>query len=167
MAAQAEGVEVAGGVFGGGECGRSVGSFVFDGTFARPGLVMAGGGDEVAIARVEIEVIEVLESGEGIWLGPAHVDLDLSEDFTEQRESAHAFEAFEKGRAEDIGVVAIREILEKIAPALEKSETAADASFEPKFVRQGGTVAPRSGETEKEVSKIRHQRWICREIREA
>jgi hypothetical protein len=151
---QAEGVEVAGGVFGSGEGGDSAGSFFVDRTFARLGLIVAGGGDEVTIARVESEVRETLESGEGIGLGQAHVDLHLSENLTEQSKPPPALETLGKGGPKDVGVVAICEILKKIATALKESKTAADANFEPEFIRKRGAVASGSGEIEKPIKRF-------------
>jgi hypothetical protein len=60
---------VAGGVFGGGErCGPADG-FVVARTLAGRGLVMAGGSDEVAVARVDVEVVQTPESGESVRAG--------------------------------------------------------------------------------------------------
>jgi hypothetical protein len=64
-----EGVEVGGGIFGRGECGGSAGRFDlgFVGwNLAGHGLIMAGGGDEMAVTGVKIEIIEALESRERI-----------------------------------------------------------------------------------------------------
>ena len=149
VASQAETVNVAGGVFDGGEGGRSAGGFAFPRLFARRGLVMAGGSDEVTVAGVKIEGFQTLESGEGIWQGPAHVGLDLREDFAQQRKPALAFEALEEGGPENLGVVAIGEILKKIPSALEQAKATADASFQPKLVWKGGAVPAASGEIEK------------------
>ena len=38
--------------------------------------------------------------------------------------------------------MAFGEILEEVATALKKADAAADARFEPQFVRKGGTVVP-------------------------
>lgn len=151
---QAEGVEVAGGVFGSGEGGGSAWGLFLVRTLARLGLVMAGGGDEVTIARVNREVCEALESSEGIGLGLAHIDLRLSKNLTEQGKPPLALEAFEKGGAKDVGFVAICEILKKIATTLKEFEAAADASLEPEFIRKRGAVAPGSGEIEKSSKRF-------------
>ena len=75
----------------------------------------------MTVAGVKIEVFQAFESGEGIRQGPAHVPLDLSENLTEQGKPPLALEAFKEGGPEDLGVVAIREILKKIAAALKQT----------------------------------------------
>jgi len=125
---------MAGGVFGGGERRSPSGGFIFGRTLAGCRLVVTGGGDEVTVAGVEIEVIQALESREGIGHSPAHVGLGLRENVAEQRKPALALEAFEKGGQEDFGVMAFREILKKVTSALKQSQTPADARFEPKRV---------------------------------
>jgi hypothetical protein len=79
VTSQAETVNVAGGVFGGGEGGCSAGNLVFGRTLAGGCLIMAGGNDKVTVAGVKIEAFQALESGEGIRLSSAHVSLDLGE----------------------------------------------------------------------------------------
>lgn len=96
----------------------------------------------------------LLESGEGIWLDPAHVGLDLGENFTQQRKPSLTLEALEEGTPEDLGVVAIGEILKKIPAALKQAKATADASFEPKFVRKGGAVPTESGAVEKPEKRL-------------
>jgi hypothetical protein len=149
VTSQAETVNVAGGVFGGGEGGGSAGGFACARTLAGRGLVVAGGSDEVTVAGVKIEAIQALESGEGIWQDPTHVGLDLRNNLTEQRKPPLALEALEEGGPEDLGFVAIREILKKIPSALEQAQAPADAGFQPKLVREGGAVPTGPGEIEK------------------
>ena len=95
-----------------------------------------------------------MAGGEGIWQGPAHVGLDLSENLTEQRKQPLAFEALEESGPEDLGVVAIREILKEIPTALKQAQATADTSFQPKLVREGGTVPTGSGEVEKPAKRF-------------
>ncbi|MEY4569287.1 MAG: hypothetical protein RLZZ398_726 [Verrucomicrobiota bacterium] len=66
---------------------------------------MAGGNDEVSVAGIKIEVFQALESREGIWLDPAHVGLDLGENFTQQRKPSLTLEALEEGAPEEISVL--------------------------------------------------------------
>jgi hypothetical protein len=94
VASQAKTVNVAGGVFGGGEGGCPAGEFGVAWTLAGRCLVMAGGGDEVAVTGEKIEAIQALKGTERVWQGPAHVDLDLGENLTEQGETPLALEAF-------------------------------------------------------------------------
>ena len=75
----------------------------------------------------------MLEIAEGIGQGPPHVGLDLGENLTEQRKPPLALEALEVGGPEDLGVVAIREILKKIPTALKQAQATADASFKPQL----------------------------------
>jgi hypothetical protein len=49
------------------------------------------------------------------------VSLDLGENLTEKRKPPLALEALEEGGPKDLGVVAIREILKKIPPALKQA----------------------------------------------
>jgi hypothetical protein len=51
-------------------------------------------------------------------------------------------------------VVAICGILKNIATALKESKTAADANFEPEFIRKRGAVASGSGEIEKPIKRF-------------
>lgn len=84
MTAQVQCVEVAGGVFGGGYPGGGgwTGLAGFAGfTRAWLGFVMAGGGDEVAVTRMNVEVIKAFVAGEGIGQFTAHAATDLAEDF--------------------------------------------------------------------------------------
>ena len=154
VTSQAETVNMASSVFGGSEGGCSARNFVFARPLAGRGLVMAGGRDEVTVASVKIEVFQALKSGEGVWQGPAHVDLDLSENLTEQRKPSLALEAFEESGPEDLGGVAIGKILKKIPPALKQAQTTADASFQPKLVREGGAVPTGAGEIEKPAKRF-------------
>ncbi|MEI8039170.1 MAG: hypothetical protein WCJ14_12340 [Verrucomicrobiota bacterium] len=160
VVAQVDGVKVASGVFGGGECGGPSRGLVFGRTLvfgrnlARRGLVVTGGGDEVAVSGVEIEVIQALEIREGIGHRPAHVGLDLRENVAEQREPTLALEAFKKGGQEDFSIVAFGEILKKVATALKQSQTPADASFEPKGVGEGGAVPTEPGMIEKTGNRL-------------
>jgi hypothetical protein len=75
--------------------------------------------------------------------------LGLSEYLTEQGKPPLALEAFEEGGPVDLGVVAICEILKKIPTALKQAQAAADSSFQPKLVWEGGAVPAGSGELEK------------------
>jgi hypothetical protein len=77
------------------------------------------------------------------------VDLDLSENLTEQGKPPLALEAFEEGGPEDLGVVAVREMLKEIPAALKQAQATADAGFKPKLVREGGAVSTRPGKIEK------------------
>jgi hypothetical protein len=140
---------VAGGVFGGGERRGPSGRLAFGGALAGRCHVVTGRSDEVAVAGVEIEVIQALESREGIGHRPAHVGLDLRENVAEQRKPTLALEAFEKGGQENFGVMAFREILKKVTAALKQSQTPADARFEPKFVGKSGAVSTAPGKIEK------------------
>ena len=118
-------------------------------TLAGRGLVVTRGGDEVAVAGVKLEVIQALESREGIGHRPAHVGLGLRENVAEQRQPTLALEAFEKGGQEDFGVMAFREILKKVTSALKQSQTPADARFQPKSVGKGRAVSTAPGKIEK------------------
>jgi hypothetical protein len=82
------------------------------------------------------------------------VGLDLSENLTEQRQPTLALEALEEGAPEDLGGVAIREILQKIPAALKQAQAPADANFKPKLVREGGAVPPGSGKIEKAAERF-------------
>ena len=133
---------MAGGVFGGGERhGPADGFFVLGRTLAGRGLVMAGGGDEVAIASVDVEVVQTFESSEWIGHRPAHVGLDLGKNVSEQGKPALALEALEEGGQQYFGILAFGEILKEIAAALEEAEAAANTDFKPQSVREGGAVA--------------------------
>jgi hypothetical protein len=86
MAAQIEGVEVTGGVFGGSNPGGGwVGHAGLIGSggivCARLGFVMAGGGNEVAVTRMDVEFIKAWVTGERIGHFTAHAAADLTKDF--------------------------------------------------------------------------------------
>ena len=111
VTSQAECVEVASGVFGSSEGGRSAESFILGRTFTGHGLVMAGSRDEVAVSRIKIEVILAFESGKRVGQRSAHLDLSLGENLTEQGKPPLAFEALKEGGAKDFYFVVICEIL--------------------------------------------------------
>jgi hypothetical protein len=141
VTAQVQRVEVAGGVFGGGErCGPTDG-FLLGRTLAGRCLVMAGGGDEVAVAGVDVEVVQTLESREWIGHCPAHVGLKLGKNVSEQGKAALALETLEEGRQENFGIVTFGEILKEVAPALEKPETPANARFKPQRIGKSGAAS--------------------------
>jgi hypothetical protein len=78
----------------------------------------------------------------------------MSEDLTEQRKPPLALEALEEGGPQDLGVVAIREVLKKIPAALKQAQATADASFKPKLVWQRGAVPAGSGKVEKPAKRF-------------
>ena len=80
---------------------------------------MAGGGDEVAVTGVKIEISEAGEGRKWIWHCAAHVDLRFGKQIAEQRKASLAFETLEEGGEEDLGIVAFSKILEKITATLE------------------------------------------------
>ena len=81
MAAQVERVEVAGGVFGGGDPGGAGWSGGGGWILAWLGFIMAGGGDEVAVTGMDVEVIETWVTGERIGQFPPHAVAHVAEDF--------------------------------------------------------------------------------------
>jgi len=60
------------------------------GIATRPGLVMAGGGHEVAVARVDVEAIEADVVGELVWDGLAHAGAHDGTHLVEEGEAARA-----------------------------------------------------------------------------
>jgi hypothetical protein len=82
------------------------------------------------------------------------VDLDLSENFTQQGQPPLALEAFEEGGPVDLGVVAICEILKKVPAALKQAQATADSSFKPKLVWEGGAVPTGPGKIEKPPKRL-------------
>jgi hypothetical protein len=78
----------------------------------------------------------------------------MSENLTEQRKPPLALEALEEGGPEDLGGMAIREVLKKIPAALKQAQTTADASFKPKLGRQRGAVPTGSGKIEKPAKRL-------------
>jgi len=139
MAAQVEGIEVAGGVFGGGDPGGGI--FGFGGGHgARDRFVMAGGGDEMSVSGVDVEVIKGFVEGEGVGHVAAQTAADPTENLVQEFETTRAFEAFEKGGDEDRCVVQVGGLLQEITPTLEDAETAPDTGFEPEGIVERGTV---------------------------
>jgi hypothetical protein len=96
VTSQAVAIEMASGVFGGGEVGCPIESFACGRTLAGRGLVVAGGCDEVHVASEKIEVVQALVSAERIGQGAAHVNLDQRENLTEQGKPPGAFKALKK-----------------------------------------------------------------------
>jgi len=82
------------------------------------------------------------------------VGLDLSENLVEQRKPPLALEALEEGGPEDLGGVAVGEILKEIPAALKQTQATADTGFQPKLVREGGAVAAGSGKIEKPAKRF-------------
>jgi hypothetical protein len=108
----------------------------------------------VAVTGEKIEAIQALEGSERVWQGSAHVDLDLGENLTEQGETPRALEAFEKSGSEDLGFVAIRQMLKKIPAALHQAQATPDAGLEPKRVRKGRAVSAGPGKVEKPAKRF-------------
>lgn len=80
VTAQVQGVEVPGGVFGGG--GAGVASLGFgDSCGAWLRFVMAGGSDEMPIPGMDIEVIKAFVRSKGIGHDTTHAIAELTEDF--------------------------------------------------------------------------------------
>ena len=110
---------------------------------------MAGSRDKMAIACIEIEVIKAFEGSEWIRHDLAQLGLGLSKDFVEESKPPAAFETFEKGGSENIDVVAVPKMLEKIPATLKEAETAADACLKPKLIWKGRAVSAGPGKIEK------------------
>jgi hypothetical protein len=68
------------------------------------------------------------------------VGLKLGKNVSEQGKAALALETLEEGSQENFGIAAFGESLKEVPPALEKTETPANARFKPQRIGKSGAV---------------------------
>jgi hypothetical protein len=110
---------------------------------------MTRGGDEMAVACKEIEIIKTRVRRESVGHVAAHAAAGLEEHLIQQAQAALAFEALKEGGHADGRVVEIGELLEEIPTALEDPHAAADTGFHPSGIIKSGAFPAVFGGMEK------------------